>query len=65
MVYKVKFPGERYLYQNFDLSQYDVERELGAVPYAILNMEYVLPTTSKSHGKQTLIYPTYQNIIIK
>lgn len=50
MVYAVQFPGERYVYPNFDLSQYDVERELGASPYAILSIEYMKPTTSKSSG---------------
>ncbi|KAK7475022.1 hypothetical protein BaRGS_00033703 [Batillaria attramentaria] len=50
MVYELEFPGERYVYPNFDLSQYDVERELGASPYAILSMEYMMPTTSQSSG---------------
>ena len=51
MVYRFTFPGERYLYPNFDLSQYDVERELGASPYAMFGLEYVKPTTSKSSGE--------------
>ena len=51
MVYRFTFPGERYLYPNFDLSQYDVERELGASPYAMFGLEYIKPTTSKSSGE--------------
>ncbi|KAK7088191.1 uncharacterized protein [Littorina saxatilis] len=50
MVYRFTFSGERYVYPNFDLSQYDVERELGASPYAILGLEYMRPGTSKSKG---------------
>jgi hypothetical protein len=48
MVYKVRFPGERYVYPNFDLSPFDVERELGASPYAMITLEYVRPSMSKS-----------------
>ena len=51
MVYRLSFPGERYVYPNFDLSQYDVERELGASPYAMFGLEYVKPSTSESSGE--------------
>lgn len=48
MVYRVNFPAERYIYPPFDLSQFDVERELGASPYAMITLEYMRPSTAKS-----------------
>ncbi|XP_076453203.1 uncharacterized protein LOC143288510 isoform X2 [Babylonia areolata] len=54
MVYRFSFRGERYVYGNFDLGQYDVESELGASPFAILSLEYMRPGTSKSPGVNLL-----------
>ncbi|KAL8583033.1 hypothetical protein ACOMHN_051197 [Nucella lapillus] len=51
MVYRLAFPpGERYVYSHYDLSQYDVERELGASPFAVFSVEYMKPGTSGSPG---------------
>ena len=38
------------MYENLDLSQYDVERELGAYPYAILRLEYHRRDLLESEG---------------
>lgn len=35
----IEFPEERYIYDMLDVSHYDVERELGAYPYAILTFD--------------------------
>ncbi|PVD32717.1 hypothetical protein C0Q70_08162 [Pomacea canaliculata] len=48
MVYVVRFPKEKFVYPSYDIVQYDVERELGASMYAVISVEYRLPSTSKS-----------------
>lgn len=50
MVYVVQFPKEKFVYPSYDIVQYDVERELGASMYAVISVEYRLPSTSKSKG---------------
>lgn len=41
--YEVFFPDDRYVFDNLDLTHYDVEKELGAYPYAIVKAEYYIP----------------------
>ena len=38
-VLNIEFANERYIYDMLDISQFDVERELGAYPYAIFKVE--------------------------
>ncbi|KAK3710497.1 hypothetical protein RRG08_021313 [Elysia crispata] len=38
---QIEFTEERHIYDMLDLSQYDVERELGAYPYAIFKLEHM------------------------
>lgn len=45
-----EFPGERYIYDMLDLSQYDVERELGAYPYAIFKLERLKTKSGRKSG---------------
>ncbi|RUS81425.1 hypothetical protein EGW08_010809 [Elysia chlorotica] len=40
---QIEFTEERHIYDMLDLSQYDVERELGAYPYAIFKLEHMVP----------------------
>ncbi|ESP04135.1 hypothetical protein LOTGIDRAFT_237550 [Lottia gigantea] len=39
-IYQLSYPQEKFVYEALDLLEYDVERELGASPYAILRLEY-------------------------
>ncbi|XP_046568194.1 LOW QUALITY PROTEIN: uncharacterized protein LOC124276591 [Haliotis rubra] len=48
-VYELLLPIEKFVFENLDLSQYDVERELGANPYATVRLEYHRPEVM--HGK--------------
>ncbi|KAK3587352.1 hypothetical protein CHS0354_036519, partial [Potamilus streckersoni] len=41
-VYDVVFPLDKFVFENMDFTQYDVERELGAYPYAIVKLEYII-----------------------
>lgn len=50
LVMDLEFPGERYIYDMLDLSQYDVERELGAYPYAIIRLERLKFTSGRKSG---------------
>ncbi len=34
------FPKEKFIFDDMDLSQYDVEQEMGAYPFAIIQVEY-------------------------
>ncbi|XP_035828352.1 uncharacterized protein LOC101850990 [Aplysia californica] len=49
-VVEMDFPGERYIYDMLDISQFDVERELGAYPYAIFKVESAQPHSSRKPG---------------
>lgn len=40
---QIEFMDERHIYDMLDLSQYDVERELGAYPYAVFKLEHMAP----------------------
>ena len=40
----------RYIYDMLDISQFDVERELGAYPYAIFRVESLQPQDAKNPG---------------
>ncbi|XP_060065450.1 uncharacterized protein LOC132545744 isoform X1 [Ylistrum balloti] len=48
LLYEIHFPQDKFVYESIDISQYDVERELGAHPYALLRVEYKKPASKKS-----------------
>ncbi|KAK6967406.1 hypothetical protein BgiMline_027221 [Biomphalaria glabrata] len=50
----LEFPEERYIYDMLDLSQYDVERELGAYPYVIMKLERLNHKSGRKSGPVTL-----------
>lgn len=39
-VYRATLPYERFIFDDLDLSQFDVEQEMGAYPYAVLRVDY-------------------------
>lgn len=42
-IYEVHFYEDKFVFDNLDISELDVERELGAFPYAIVRVEYRKP----------------------
>ncbi|KAK6190965.1 hypothetical protein SNE40_002721 [Patella caerulea] len=46
-IYQLSYPQEKFVYEALDLLKYDVERELGACPYAILRLEYDTPQNTR------------------
>jgi hypothetical protein len=52
-VFRAAFPQEKFVFDNLDLSQYDVEKELGAFPYSIVLVEYYLQgqESAGTHGQ--------------
>lgn len=42
-IYEVHFYEDKFVFENLDISELDVERELGAFPYAIVRVEYRKP----------------------
>ena len=37
---RIDFPGERFVFDDLDPSHYDVEREMGGFPYAVIRVDY-------------------------
>ncbi|KAH9512915.1 hypothetical protein Btru_036992 [Bulinus truncatus] len=50
----IEFPEERHIYDMLDISQFDVERELGAYPYAIFKLEHLKTTSGRKSGPVSL-----------
>ncbi|GFO41253.1 hypothetical protein PoB_006775800 [Plakobranchus ocellatus] len=48
---QLEFTEERHIYDMLDLSQYDVERELGAYPYAIFKLERMVPRSGNLYDR--------------
>ncbi|CAC5371615.1 unnamed protein product [Mytilus coruscus] len=44
-VYEIYYLDEKFLFENLDIAEYDVEKELGANPYCMLKVEYTKPGT--------------------
>lgn len=44
-VYEIYYLEEKFLFENLDIAEYDVEKELGANPYCMLKVEYTKPGT--------------------
>ena len=42
-IYEVHFYEDKFVFDNLDISELDVEKELGAFPYAIVRVEYRKP----------------------
>lgn len=42
-IYEVHFYEDKFVFDKLDISELDVERELGAFPYAIVRVEYRKP----------------------
>ena len=38
--YQVEFPSEKFTFHDLDLSGYDVEKEMGGYPFAIIRVDY-------------------------
>ena len=54
IVYEIYYLEDKFVFENLDIGDYDVEKELGANPYAIVKAEYTKPGTfaeSKSSVK--------------
>lgn len=45
-IYDVHFYQDKFVFDNLDITELDVERELGAFPYAIVRVEYKRPGPS-------------------
>lgn len=45
IVHEIYYLDEKFLFENLDIGEYDVEKELGANPYAIVKAEYTKPGT--------------------
>ncbi|XP_069134826.1 uncharacterized protein [Argopecten irradians] len=51
LLYEMHFPQDKFVYESIDISQYDVERELGAHPYALIRVEYKKPASNQSEAR--------------
>lgn len=45
IVYEIYYLEDKFVFENLDIGEYDVEKELGANPYAIVKAEYTKPGT--------------------
>lgn len=37
---QIVYPEDKFIFKDMDLAPYDLEREMGAYPYAIVRVEY-------------------------
>ena len=45
-VYIVTLPYDRFVFDDLDLSQFDVEQEMGAYPYGVIRVDYDRATSA-------------------
>ena len=61
-IYEVHFYEDRFVYDNLDISELDVERELGAYPYAIIRVEYKRPGPMDQSKFSALYVPLIMSV---
>ena len=41
--FQIVYPEDKFVFRDIDLGPYDLAREMGAYPYAIVHVEYKFP----------------------
>ncbi|XP_053375803.1 uncharacterized protein LOC123533294 isoform X1 [Mercenaria mercenaria] len=53
-IYQIVYPEDKFIFRDLDLAPYDLEREMGAYPYAIVRVDYTLIDPSSPKNKKLI-----------
>lgn len=53
-VYQIVYPEDKFVFKDLDLGPYDLEREMGAYPYAIVRVDYNFTDPAKPKDSNTI-----------